>query len=90
MGPSGWDYRDANGVETSIALGEGGFLIVPRGGEHRPVAENEAAVLLFEPAGTLNTGNLRGDRTVSEPQGLQPRSFGPRRHGRPEWPSYMP
>ena len=39
---------------------EGEFLIVPRGVEHRPVAEEEAHVLLFEPATTLNTGNVCG------------------------------
>jgi mannose-6-phosphate isomerase-like protein (cupin superfamily) len=40
---------------------EGEFLIVPRGIEHRPVADEEVAVLLFEPAGTLNTGNVGDD-----------------------------
>ena len=42
------------------------FIVVPRGVEHRPVAEEEAHVLLFEPASTLNTGNVRNDRTVAE------------------------
>ena len=46
-------------------LEEGEFLIVPRGVEHRPVAEEEAHVLLFEPASTLNTGNVRNERTVA-------------------------
>jgi mannose-6-phosphate isomerase-like protein (cupin superfamily) len=45
---------------------EGEFIVVPRGVEHRPVAEEEAHVLLFEPASTLNTGNVRNDRTVAE------------------------
>jgi mannose-6-phosphate isomerase-like protein (cupin superfamily) len=45
---------------------EGEFIVVPRGVEHRPVAEKEAHVLLFEPASTLNTGNVRNDRTVAE------------------------
>ena len=40
---------------------EGEFVIVPRGVEHRPVAESEVAVLLFEPATTLNTGNVQDD-----------------------------
>ena len=40
---------------------EGEFLIVPRGVEHRPVAEEEVAILLFEPASTLNTGNVEDD-----------------------------
>jgi mannose-6-phosphate isomerase-like protein (cupin superfamily) len=47
-----------------IELGPGEFAIVPRGVEHRPVADEEAEVVLFEPASTLNTGNVRGDRTV--------------------------
>jgi mannose-6-phosphate isomerase-like protein (cupin superfamily) len=42
-------------------IDEGEFLIVPRGVEHRPVAEVEVAVLLFEPATTLNTGNVQDD-----------------------------
>ena len=37
---------------------------MPRGAEHRPVAEEEAHVLLFEPASTLNTGDVRNERTV--------------------------
>lgn len=47
-----------------VDLEPGEFLIVPRGVEHRPVADEEVAVLLFEPAGTLNTGNVRSERTV--------------------------
>jgi mannose-6-phosphate isomerase-like protein (cupin superfamily) len=53
------EFRD-----RQVWLEEGEFLIVPRGVEHRPVAEEEAHVLLFEPASTLNTGNVRNDRTV--------------------------
>ena len=45
----------------------GEFLVVPRGVEHRPVADEEAHVLLYEPAATLNTGNVRTDQTVDEP-----------------------
>jgi mannose-6-phosphate isomerase-like protein (cupin superfamily) len=52
------EFRD-----RTVPLGEGEFLIVPRGVEHRPVAEHEAHVLLFEPATTLNTGNTRSERT---------------------------
>ena len=48
------EYRD-----RIISIGEGEFLIVPKGIEHRPVAEEEAWVLLFEPAGTLNTGDVK-------------------------------
>ena len=53
--------------DRHVWLEEGESLIVPRGVEHRPVAEEEAHVLLFEPAGTLNTGDVRGDRTLDEP-----------------------
>ena len=52
------EFRDRH-----VWLEEGEFLIVPRGVEHRPVAEEEAQILLFEPATTLNTGNVRNDRT---------------------------
>ena len=48
------DFRD-----RQEWIDEGEFLIVPRGVEHRPVAEEEVAVLLFEPATTLNTGNVQ-------------------------------
>jgi mannose-6-phosphate isomerase-like protein (cupin superfamily) len=53
------EFRDRH-----VWLEEGEFLIVPRGVEHRPVAEEEAHVLLFEPATTLNTGNVRNERTL--------------------------
>ena len=57
------EYRDRH-----VWLEEGEFLIVPRGVEHRPVAEEEVHVLLFEPAGTLNTGDVQNERTVQEPE----------------------
>ena len=47
-----------------VELSAGDFLIVPRGVEHCPVADEEVEVVLFEPAGTLNTGNVRNERTV--------------------------
>ena len=50
--------------DGGVDLGPGEFLIIPRGVEHRPVTDEEVAVLLFEPAGTLNTGNVRNERTV--------------------------
>ena len=50
--------------DGDITLEAGEFLIVPRGVEHRPVADEEVEVLLFEPAGTLNTGNVRDERTL--------------------------
>lgn len=51
-------------------LSEGDFLIVPRGVEHKPVAHEEAHVLLLEPAGTLNTGDQWNERTVEAPERL--------------------
>ena len=54
--------------DGDVWLEEGEFLVVPRGVEHRPVAEEEVHLLLFEPATTLNTGNVRNERTVARPQ----------------------
>ena len=50
-----------------VELGPGEMIVVPRGVEHRPVADDEVEVVLFEPAGTLNTGNVLDERTVREP-----------------------
>jgi mannose-6-phosphate isomerase-like protein (cupin superfamily) len=55
------EFRD-----RSVTLEEGEFIVVPCGVEHRPVADKEAHILLFEPASTLNTGNIRGEMTVAE------------------------
>ena len=52
--------------EGSLTLGEGEMCVIPRGVEHRPVAENECAILMVEPAGTLNTGDAGGDHTIEE------------------------
>jgi mannose-6-phosphate isomerase-like protein (cupin superfamily) len=52
--------------DRDVAVGEGEFIIVPRGVEHLPVASEETHVLLLEPKSTLNTGNVRNERTVSE------------------------
>jgi len=52
--------------ERDIQVGEGEFIIIPRGVEHKPVAEEECHVLLLEPKTTLNTGNVRNERTVAE------------------------
>jgi mannose-6-phosphate isomerase-like protein (cupin superfamily) len=57
------EYRDRH-----VRLEEGEFLIVPRGLEHRPVAEEEVHVMLFEPAGTFNTGDVRDESAVQEPE----------------------
>jgi len=53
-----------------IELDEGEFLIVPRGVDHKPIASREAHVLLLEPASTLNTGNVRNQRTIETPKRL--------------------
>jgi mannose-6-phosphate isomerase-like protein (cupin superfamily) len=52
--------------DREIVLDEGDFLIVPRGVEHKPVADVEAHVLLLEPKSTRNTGNVQNERTVAE------------------------
>jgi mannose-6-phosphate isomerase-like protein (cupin superfamily) len=49
-----------------VELNEGELFIVPRGVEHQPFAAEEAWVVLFEPASTLNTGDVRNERTVEE------------------------
>jgi mannose-6-phosphate isomerase-like protein (cupin superfamily) len=61
----GWfrmDFRD-----RSVVLREGEVIVVPRGVEHRPVAEEEVSILLFEPASTVNTGTAGGGHTVARP-----------------------
>lgn len=55
------EFRDRR-----VEVGEGQFIVVPRGVEHRPVAAEEVQVVLFEPATTLNTGNVVNERTVRD------------------------
>jgi mannose-6-phosphate isomerase-like protein (cupin superfamily) len=55
------ELRDQN-----IWLEEGEFLVVPRGVEHRPVADEECWIVLFEPSTTLNTGNVQNERTLRQ------------------------
>jgi mannose-6-phosphate isomerase-like protein (cupin superfamily) len=50
-----------------VKLHPGELCVVPRGVEHKPVANTECQIVLFEPAGTLNTGNIINDRTVNKP-----------------------
>lgn len=52
--------------DGEVRLGEGEFVVIPHGVEHLPVAEEEVWVMLLEPKSTLNTGNVRSDRTVAE------------------------
>lgn len=47
-----------------ITINPGEFIIIPKGVEHKPVAREEAEVMLFEPAATLNTGNIENELTV--------------------------
>ena len=56
QGDFNMEFRD-----KTVTLHEGEFLIVPKGTEHRPVAEQEVSVMLFEPATTLNTGNTKSE-----------------------------
>ncbi len=77
-GPFVWHHHDAEDElfyvvrgrfrmefrDRAVWVEEGEFIIVSRGVEHRPVADTEAEVMLFEPATTLNTGNVRNERTV--------------------------
>jgi mannose-6-phosphate isomerase-like protein (cupin superfamily) len=57
------EFRDRD-----VWLDAGEFLIVPRGVDHRPVAEQEVSVLLFEPASTVNTGNASDERRRATPE----------------------
>lgn len=52
------EFRD-----KTIVINKNEFLIVPKGTEHKPVAENEVSVMLFEPASTLNTGDTENELT---------------------------
>ena len=59
------EFRD-----STVTLSEGELIVVPRGVEHRPNAREEVHVLLFEPASTLNTGDVRDEFTVELPERL--------------------
>lgn len=54
----------------TVTINQGEFIIVPRGIEHRPNAKEECEVMLFEPAATLNTGNVENERTLKKLQHL--------------------
>jgi mannose-6-phosphate isomerase-like protein (cupin superfamily) len=54
--------------DRELALHEGEFTIIPRGVEHRPVADDEVWVMLLEPKTTVNTGEIQDERTVTELQ----------------------
>jgi mannose-6-phosphate isomerase-like protein (cupin superfamily) len=59
------ELRDKN-----IYLQKGDFIIIPKGTEHKPVAEEEVHIMLFEPADTLNTGNEITDLTRTSPESI--------------------
>lgn len=59
------EFRD-----KTVTLNPGEFIIVPKGVEHKPVAVEEAHVMLLEPASTLNTGNIVNEKTVAILQSL--------------------
>jgi mannose-6-phosphate isomerase-like protein (cupin superfamily) len=50
--------------DRDVQLEEGEFIVIPHGMEHMPVADEEVEVLLIEPKTTLNTGNVKSERTV--------------------------
>src|SRR6185503_12745572 len=52
--------------DRAVTIVEGEFIVVPRGVEHKPVADEECWVMLFEPDTTINTGNVVNERTVRE------------------------
>jgi mannose-6-phosphate isomerase-like protein (cupin superfamily) len=60
------EYKLPDQTETSVWIEEGEMIIVPRGVEHKPVAEEECHVMLFEPKSTLNTGNTENEFTKSQ------------------------
>lgn len=56
--------------DQEVALDEGEFCIVPRGVEHKPVADEICEAILFEPASTVNTGNAEGSAFTKQPEEL--------------------
>ena len=57
---------DMHFSDKIVTINEGEFIIVPRGTEHKPVAEQEVEIMLFEPVATLNTGNVINEKTKKE------------------------
>ncbi|MFZ5644441.1 MAG: cupin domain-containing protein [Bacillota bacterium] len=54
--------------DRDVRLEEGEFFIIPRGIEHMPVAEEEVHIMLLEPKSTLNTGNVKDEKTINDLQ----------------------
>lgn len=63
------EFRD-----RTVTLNEGDFVVVPRGVEHKPVADDEVWLMLVEPVTTLNTGNVRNELTKDELRMIEPDS----------------
>jgi mannose-6-phosphate isomerase-like protein (cupin superfamily) len=59
------EFPEGQGSIRKEWIEEGEFIVIPRGVEHRPVADDECWIMLFEPASTLNTGNIVNERTVA-------------------------
>ena len=59
-----------NGAEREELIGPGEFIIIPHGVEHFPSADEEVHMMLLEPKSTLNTGNLKNERTVEKLQSI--------------------
>jgi len=59
-----------NGEEREVKVNEGEFIIIPHGVEHKPVADEEVHLMLLEPKGTLNTCNVKNERTVADLQAI--------------------
>ncbi len=57
-----------DGREREVRIGAGEFIVVPHGIEHKPIADEEVHLMLLEPKTTLNTGNVRNERTVEKLQ----------------------
>jgi mannose-6-phosphate isomerase-like protein (cupin superfamily) len=80
MGPFLWHHHDQEDEmflvvkgrmkmrfrDRDVLVDPGEFIIVPKGVEHMPVAEDEVHIVLFEPKSTLNTGNVQNERTMVE------------------------
>jgi len=63
-------YFDMEFEDKTVTINQGEFIIVPRGVEHCPNAKEECEIMLFEPATTLNTGNVENERTLKELESL--------------------
>ena len=56
--------------DKDVTVGENEFIVIPKGVEHMPVAQSDVHVMLIEPKGTLNTGNVQSERTIDQPESI--------------------